>query len=653
MLERRARRLAVVLEHQDVLEARVLLEIDHPLAVGEQHVGHRVGRQRGQRGLVIGRLDHDLVGAHAVHPVVESLAASAPDRPRCGARGTCWRRPGRTSPGSFGRRVGRAAGEDLGRGLVLVAADRTRSCRPRGRTGSVLEVRRPARALGGDDHPAPDDRILPQLRHGVPHPRVLPRRRPSQQRRQRLGRRLAVEEHRRHLRRDRQRHAVPRGQRQRRAHRRHALGDHARGLPRALARLSPARQRHAERAVARERARWHVSTRSPRPARPASVAGLAAERDGQPRDLGEPARDQRRARVLAQPEAVGQAGGHRDHVLERAADLDADHVAVRVEPELARAERAAAARRPSASSRRRRSPPRWAGPARPRARTSAPTAPPPRAPGQRSRDHLGHARGGAPARSPWSPTRRAPPARRPSRSSVSPKNSDGTAHDHERGRAAPPPRRPWRRCPAGRSTSDRYHGFRRARPDRLDDLGLARPQPHRRRRCARGGSASAVPQLPRPDDARSWRSSQRSRGCASRPQPRRSVPARRRAMFSRWRTDDDRPRTREGGERPTRQRIAEQERARAARRAPPAASRARRSGTTSDDHEPHDEPRRNVASGTSRSSAPRPGRHALAAAEARGRRTSSCRRPPPPRRPPRRGGSPPPAPPERRPPGSP
>ena len=33
VLERGAGRLAVILEHQDVLEARILLEIHHPLAV--------------------------------------------------------------------------------------------------------------------------------------------------------------------------------------------------------------------------------------------------------------------------------------------------------------------------------------------------------------------------------------------------------------------------------------------------------------------------------------------------------------------------------------------------------------------------------------------------------------------------------------------
>jgi hypothetical protein len=53
VLERGAGGGTVVLEHQDVLEARVLLEVDHALAIGQQDVGDGVDRQRGQRGRVL------------------------------------------------------------------------------------------------------------------------------------------------------------------------------------------------------------------------------------------------------------------------------------------------------------------------------------------------------------------------------------------------------------------------------------------------------------------------------------------------------------------------------------------------------------------------------------------------------------------------
>ena len=62
-------------------------------------------------------------------------------------------------------------------------------------------------------------------------------------------------------------------------------------------------------------------------------SGLGAKRHPETRDLREPARDQRRARVLAETDPVRQPRRHRHHVLERPRDLDPDHVAVRVEPE--------------------------------------------------------------------------------------------------------------------------------------------------------------------------------------------------------------------------------------------------------------------------------------------------------------------------------
>ena len=58
----------------------------------------------------------------------------------------------------------------------------------------------------------------------------------------------------------------------------------------------------------------------------------------QPRHLRQPARDQRRERVVAEPKPFDTAGRDRDDVLQRAADLDAGDVVVDVEPEAAAAE---------------------------------------------------------------------------------------------------------------------------------------------------------------------------------------------------------------------------------------------------------------------------------------------------------------------------
>ena len=78
--------------------------------------------------------------------------------------------------------------------------------------------------------------------------------------------------------------------------------------------------------------------RSPTPASPAKVSGLAPGGDPEAGHLGQPAGQQPGLAVVAEPERVGGAGGDGDDVLERAAQLDAEDVAVDVEPELAPAE---------------------------------------------------------------------------------------------------------------------------------------------------------------------------------------------------------------------------------------------------------------------------------------------------------------------------
>ena len=110
--------------------------------------------------------------------------------------------------------------------------------------------------------------------------------------------------------------------------------------------------------------------------------GVGAQREPEAGDLDEPAGDDRRHRVVAEPAALGDADRERDDVLRRAAQLDPDDVGVRVRPEVGRRARArdersrsprrprrprwpsAAARRSPArgSARRRRRPARSRGP---------------------------------------------------------------------------------------------------------------------------------------------------------------------------------------------------------------------------------------------------------------------------------------------------
>ena len=53
---------------------------------------------------------------------------------------------------------------------------------------------------------------------------------------------------------------------------------------------------------------------------------VGAGRDPDPGHLGQAARDQARLAVVAEPERIGGAGGDRDDVLERTAQLDAQDV---------------------------------------------------------------------------------------------------------------------------------------------------------------------------------------------------------------------------------------------------------------------------------------------------------------------------------------
>src|SRR3989442_11419193 len=159
--ERGAGGRAVVLEPQDVFEAWVLFEVEHALAEREEHIRHGVDRERRERGRMDRRLDHDLVSAHAVHPVEEPLARGLelPFDPQHGEL------VGQHPVGPAGpvrATLLAPTGEDLARGLVLVAfAEDALGPDRLHRLGD--EIRRPPRAFGGDDHPAADDRVLPEL----------------------------------------------------------------------------------------------------------------------------------------------------------------------------------------------------------------------------------------------------------------------------------------------------------------------------------------------------------------------------------------------------------------------------------------------------------------------------------------------------------
>ena len=69
------------------------------------------------------------------------------------------------------------------------------------------------------------------------------------------------------------------------------------------------------------------------PGEPEERLGVGPGGLAEARHLREPARDQRRLRVVADLEPVAGAGGERDHVLRGRAELHPDQVVVQVDPE--------------------------------------------------------------------------------------------------------------------------------------------------------------------------------------------------------------------------------------------------------------------------------------------------------------------------------
>src|ERR1700745_1145643 len=74
MLEGSAGSFPVIFEDEDVAEALVVFQVEHAVAVSPQHVFRGAGRESGERGHVIWRLDNHFVSADAVHFVKEPFA---------------------------------------------------------------------------------------------------------------------------------------------------------------------------------------------------------------------------------------------------------------------------------------------------------------------------------------------------------------------------------------------------------------------------------------------------------------------------------------------------------------------------------------------------------------------------------------------------
>ena len=99
----------------------------------------------------------------------------------------------------------------------------------------------------------------------------------------------------------------------------------------------PAAEFHADRAVAGKRAgageHQVAQTGKAGQRLPASPASYR-----KPGDLRHAAGDDGRGAVVPQPQPGGDAGGDRDDILKRTAQLDADHVIIGIEPQSGRGE---------------------------------------------------------------------------------------------------------------------------------------------------------------------------------------------------------------------------------------------------------------------------------------------------------------------------
>ena len=149
----------LILKEQDIFEPSVLLKIQDAVTVSPEDVldgPHGHGRNR---HLVVRRLDDNLVGADAIHLVVESftLAVQCALNPQRGKLvGDNPQRPARGIPAAAIRPVG----EDFRRCLGFVSETKGAESTAVNLHFLAHEVGWPFGAIRSDDDPATRDRVL-------------------------------------------------------------------------------------------------------------------------------------------------------------------------------------------------------------------------------------------------------------------------------------------------------------------------------------------------------------------------------------------------------------------------------------------------------------------------------------------------------------
>src|SRR5438094_4161267 len=164
MLQRGARGRAVVLENHDVAEAKIVLQIQHPIAPGPEDALDLLLAHRRQRGQVIGRFDDHLVRAHPVHPVEEPFTFAV-EIAFYSQRGKFVRHDPQVPALRIGLRAV-AVGENFRRRFVLVSLAKRAEIVPLvGGNCLDLKVARALLPLGRNDHPAAGDGVFAQIGH--------------------------------------------------------------------------------------------------------------------------------------------------------------------------------------------------------------------------------------------------------------------------------------------------------------------------------------------------------------------------------------------------------------------------------------------------------------------------------------------------------
>jgi hypothetical protein len=160
--EGRAGGRPMVLEDDDGFEALIVHQVDGPLPVCPEHIGHPHLRQVEEIDVVALRLDHHLVSPDAVHLVVDpiprlpEIPLDPKGRKLVGNHAEC--------PSPVVCRIWVLVDEDLGRSHPLAPrAKRTKPLLPvRLRRGKIVGAAPPLR---GDNDPSAHDGVFAQFRH--------------------------------------------------------------------------------------------------------------------------------------------------------------------------------------------------------------------------------------------------------------------------------------------------------------------------------------------------------------------------------------------------------------------------------------------------------------------------------------------------------